>query len=157
MVMAMSVGGNRSLSSGAFFSSQVWSRGSGIRTRASVRTFPAVKAIMADAARGNFKEGEIVGRELTRSSKRSRTICNVTGVSSDSANAEIESKEETGRCLSGPPLRGKPLPFGATVCEEGVNFAVHSSGATAVALCLFTESDLQQVRSLSPMHSSALF
>lgn len=136
MVMAMSVGGTRSC---ALFPSQVWSRGSGIRTRASVRSFRVItKAIMA--------EGEIEGRELTHSAKRSRTICNVTA---DSANAEIESKEDvTGRCHSGPPLRGKPLPFGATVCEEGVNFAVYSSGATAVALCLFTESDLQQVRIL---------
>lgn len=131
MVIAMSVGGARS----AFFPSQVWSRGLGIRTKASLRTYlPAAKAMIG--------EGESGGRELLHSSKRLRTICNVTA---DSANTEIESKEDTEFCLSGPPLRGKPLPFGATVCEEGVNFAVHSSGATAVALCLFTESDLQQV------------
>ena len=90
------------------------------------------------------------GRDGGGMMARLRTVCNV--VSSDSANAEIqEAKEESSvtvrRRLCGPPLRGKPLPFGATACEDGVNFAVHSSGAKAVSLCLFTESDLQQVRS----------
>jgi hypothetical protein len=150
MAMAMGVRGHRSSSSGAVFTSPVWSRGSGVRTRARVRTIPVVEAIKTDGGSGNAKKGEILGRELARSSARSLTICNVAGVSSDSANAEIESKEETGRRLCGPPLRGKPLPFGATACEAGVNFAVHSGGAKAVSLCLFTESDLQQVRALYP-------
>lgn len=154
MAMAMGVRGHRSSSSGAVFTSPVWSRGSGVRTRARVRTIPVVEAIKTDGGSGNAKKGEILGRELARSSARSLTICNVAGVSSDSANAEIESKEETGRRLCGPPLRGKPLPFGATACEAGVNFAVHSGGAKAVSLCLFTESDLQQglVTEEVPLH-----
>ena len=78
--------------------------------------------------------------------KQSLLICNVAGISSGSANPETESKEEPAR-LCGAALRGRPLPFGATACEDnGVNFAVHSSGATAVSLCLFTQSDLEQVR-----------
>ena len=149
MAIGVSVGGHRSLSSGAFFTSQVRSGGSSVRTRAGVRSIPVVEARKSDAGSCNAKKGEFRGKELAHSSPRSLTICDVAGVSSASANAEIESKKETGRRLCGPPLRGKPLPFGATVCEEGVNFAVHSSGAKAVSLCLFTESDLQQVRFLS--------
>jgi isoamylase len=44
--------------------------------------------------------------------------------------------------------RGEPYPLGATVTEEGVNFAVYSKDATAVELCLFdsTEPDACEVR-----------
>ena len=85
-------------------------------------------------------------RVIYNNNKQSLLICNVAGISSGSANPETESKEEPAR-LCGAALRGRPLPFGATACEDnGVNFAVHSSGATAVSLCLFTQSDLEQVR-----------
>eukprot|EP01018_Ginkgo_biloba_P027663 Gb_26115 [translate_table: standard] len=46
--------------------------------------------------------------------------------------------------LSFKVLKGSPLPFGATARDGGVNFAVHSSEATSVTLCLFTLSDLQK-------------
>ncbi len=82
--------------------------------------------------------------ENRRGRWESLTTCNVAGVSSDSANAETECKKQPGQ-FYGPPLRGRPLPFGASASENGVNFAVHSSGASSVCLCLFTESDLQQV------------
>lgn len=86
------------------------------------------------------------GDKVINNNKQSLLICNVAGISSGSANPETESKEEPAR-LCGAALRGRPLPFGATACEDnGVNFAVHSSGATAVSLCLFTQSDLEQVR-----------
>lgn len=39
--------------------------------------------------------------------------------------------------------RGQPTPFGATASGAGVNFAVHSSAAKSVSLCLFTLEDLQ--------------
>jgi hypothetical protein len=81
--------------------------------------------------------------ENRRGRSESLTTCNVAGVSADSANAETECKKQPGQ-FYGPPLRGRPLPFGASASENGVNFAVHSSGASSVCLCLFTESDLQQ-------------
>ncbi|XP_075092884.1 isoamylase 1, chloroplastic-like isoform X2 [Nicotiana tabacum] len=43
-------------------------------------------------------------------------------------------------------LPGKPLPFGATATDGGVNFAVFSSNATSATLCLITLSDLPQKR-----------
>eukprot|EP00249_Psilotum_nudum_P010772 c22755_g1_i1 orf=134-2626(+) len=46
--------------------------------------------------------------------------------------------------LFGEALRGSPLPFGATLKDVGVNFAMHSSAATSVSLCLFTLSDLEK-------------
>lgn len=154
MAMAMGVGGHRSSSAGAVFTSQVCSRGAGVGTKVAVRVDHVVKAIKADDGSGNGKEKNTLGWKSTHLSARPLTICRVAGVSSDSANTETESKEEAGHRLCGPPLRGRPLPFGATACEEGVNFAVHSSGATAVALCLFTESDLQQgvVTKEVPLH-----
>jgi len=36
-----------------------------------------------------------------------------------------------------PPWPGQPLPLGATWDGEGTNFALWSSGAEAVELCLF--------------------
>ncbi|CAK0735857.1 hypothetical protein CVIRNUC_000651 [Coccomyxa viridis] len=46
------------------------------------------------------------------------------------------------------PLRGLSEPYGATLVQgqEGVNFAVYASSATAVSVCLFTEADLQAGR-----------
>lgn len=40
---------------------------------------------------------------------------------------------------------GSPLPFGATVRDGGVNFAVYSSNASSAALCLISLADLQEV------------
>ncbi|GJP78821.1 hypothetical protein CLOP_g9089 [Closterium sp. NIES-67] len=42
------------------------------------------------------------------------------------------------------PQRGSATPYGATAVDNGVNFAVHSSGATAVSVCLFTPEGLAQ-------------
>lgn len=41
---------------------------------------------------------------------------------------------------------GLPEPFGATVRDGGVNFAIFSSGATSASLCLFSLADLQVVK-----------
>ena len=38
-------------------------------------------------------------------------------------------------------LPGRPVPFGATLDGDGVNFALFSEGATAVELCLFDTPD----------------
>jgi isoamylase len=45
--------------------------------------------------------------------------------------------------------RGSPEPLGATWTGEGVNFAVHSSGATRVELCLFDSSGEHELRRLT--------
>ena len=39
--------------------------------------------------------------------------------------------------------RGEPYPLGATLTEEGVNFALYSEDATAVELCLFDSTGLE--------------
>lgn len=43
----------------------------------------------------------------------------------------------------------KPMPFGATVCDDGVNFAIFSSGATSAILCLLSLEDLRAISCLS--------
>eukprot|EP00271_Cylindrocystis_brebissonii_P014372 TRINITY_DN35711_c0_g1_i1.p1 TRINITY_DN35711_c0_g1~~TRINITY_DN35711_c0_g1_i1.p1 ORF type:complete len:914 (-),score=89.55 TRINITY_DN35711_c0_g1_i1:950-3463(-) len=52
------------------------------------------------------------------------------------------------------PQRGSASPFGATARDNGVNFAVQSSSATTISLCLFTEDDLQKgvVSTEVPLH-----
>ncbi|TKY60780.1 Isoamylase 1 [Spatholobus suberectus] len=47
--------------------------------------------------------------------------------------------------------RGYPSPFGATVRDGGVNFAIYSPNALSATLCLFTLSDFQNV-SHSSLH-----
>ncbi|MQA26203.1 MAG: glycogen debranching protein GlgX [Micromonosporaceae bacterium] len=42
------------------------------------------------------------------------------------------------------PRPGSPYPLGATVSDDGVNFALWSAGAEAVELCLFGSADQQQ-------------
>ncbi|MBA0841797.1 hypothetical protein Goarm_001659 [Gossypium armourianum] len=41
---------------------------------------------------------------------------------------------------------GHPAPFGATILDGGVNFAIYSANATSATLCLIALSDLQQNR-----------
>lgn len=40
---------------------------------------------------------------------------------------------------------GFPAPFGATVRDGGVNFAIYSANAVSASLCLVSLSDLQKV------------
>jgi len=61
------------------------------------------------------------------------------------AAAGVAVKDEG---LSLKVLKGSPLPFGPTARDGGVNFAIHSTQATSVTICLFTFSDLQKVSSL---------
>ena len=46
-------------------------------------------------------------------------------------------------------LPGSPEPLGATWTGEGVNFAVHSSGATSVEVCIFDASGQHEIRRLA--------
>lgn len=41
-------------------------------------------------------------------------------------------------------LLGAPYPFGATHCQEGVNFAIAAKEAQQLTLCLFDENDLTE-------------
>lgn len=43
---------------------------------------------------------------------------------------------------------GSPTPFGATLRDGGVNFAVYSSNATSISLCLIRLLDLPEVELL---------
>lgn len=45
---------------------------------------------------------------------------------------------------------GHPMPFGATLRDGGVNFAISSSNATSATLCLINLSDLSEVISFLP-------
>ncbi|KAK9097561.1 hypothetical protein Sjap_023058 [Stephania japonica] len=47
-------------------------------------------------------------------------------------------------------LVGSPMPFGATVMDGGVNFAIHSSGAVSATLCLMSVSDLEELERTEP-------
>ena len=50
-----------------------------------------------------------------------------------------------------PSLRaGKPWPLGATMTEDGCNFAVYSEGATSITLCLFSGSEQEVARFVLP-------
>ena len=40
---------------------------------------------------------------------------------------------------------GHPAPFGATLRDGGVNFAIYSANDVSATLCLITLSDLHQV------------
>jgi glycogen debranching enzyme len=63
------------------------------------------------------------------------------------------SKSAPPQGTHGPLLIGRPWPMGATVVDGGVNFAVPSTHATAVELCLFDEQGMHERRLLLPGHS----
>jgi glycogen operon protein len=54
-------------------------------------------------------------------------------------------------------LPGSPAPLGATLVDDGVNFAVYSSNATAIDLCLFDEHDAQIAQLPLPDRSEHVF
>ncbi|MGH3734966.1 MAG: glycogen debranching protein GlgX [Micromonosporaceae bacterium] len=52
--------------------------------------------------------------------------------------------------MNGPVVRpGSPYPLGATVTEDGVNFALWSAAADAVELCLFAADGTQRIHWLT--------
>ncbi|KAL8488298.1 hypothetical protein ACS0TY_024539 [Phlomoides rotata] len=69
-------------------------------------------------------------------------------------NASQSGDAETAVVVEKPPPKprrfevfpGHPTPFGATVREGGVNFAVYSSNASSATLCLISLSDLRKKR-----------
>jgi isoamylase len=54
--------------------------------------------------------------------------------------------------------RGEPLPLGATITDEGVNFAVFASRADAVELCLFDDAGNSEILRLAlPAHTAGVW
>jgi glycogen operon protein len=53
--------------------------------------------------------------------------------------------------LAGPATcpRGRPWPLGATLCDDGVNFAVYSGAATRVEVCIFDASGTHEERRIT--------
>ncbi|KAG6557828.1 hypothetical protein Mapa_000595 [Marchantia paleacea] len=95
-----------------------------------------------------FRNQLALGDYIGSGKRRMLTVCGVTGVTSDNASVEKEKVDDgTNQAddrICGKPLRGRPLPFGPFSMNDGVNFSVHSSGASAVSLCLYTEADLEK-------------
>ncbi len=52
---------------------------------------------------------------------------------------------------------GRPTPLGASVNEQGVNFALFSAHAEAVELCLFDDKGRETSRHLLPSHAGDVF
>ena len=56
--------------------------------------------------------------------------------------ARVRRTQDAKPGVHGKPQRGSPTPHGASVAPGGaINFAVFSSGATAVSLVLYTAED----------------
>lgn len=85
-----------------------------------------------------------VGRSVKEMRDARRIASFVVNASSGGAEMETLVVKKTG-LRDFKVLAGRPLPFGATACEDGVNFAVYSGSAEAATLCLFTLSDLKEV------------
>lgn len=64
------------------------------------------------------------------------------GGAAEAETAVVEKPKPTKRF---EVSEGHPAPFGATLRDGGVNFAIYSTNAVSATLCLFTLSDLQQV------------
>ncbi|KAJ0965571.1 hypothetical protein J5N97_026709 [Dioscorea zingiberensis] len=99
-------------------------------------------------SRSNHKRGGVsvgVGRSvgLMRASRRIAGL--VVNASAGEAETETLVVERPG-VGDFKVLAGRPLPFGATACEDGVNFSIYSGGAEVATLCLFTLSDLKENR-----------
>ncbi|XP_039120235.1 isoamylase 1, chloroplastic isoform X2 [Dioscorea cayenensis subsp. rotundata] len=84
-----------------------------------------------------------VGRSVKEMRDARRIASFVVNASSGGAEMETLVVKKTG-LRDFKVLAGRPLPFGATACEDGVNFAVYSGSAEAATLCLFTLSDLKE-------------
>jgi glycogen operon protein len=78
-------------------------------------------------------------------------------------NSFVDSLKGSPLSPEGDAMRvfsGSPHPFGATVEDEGVNFAVYSANATAVQLLIFTnptDPDPVKVIDLSPIDNKSFY
>lgn len=72
-----------------------------------------------------------------------KTFASGNGIQTETA--VVEEKTQLGGRFQ--VSRGYPTPFGATVRDGGVNFAIYSLNALSATLCLITLSDFQNVSS----------
>jgi glycogen operon protein len=56
---------------------------------------------------------------------------------------EMDEKKHSSKAMLFSTSEGSSFPLGATLDENGCNFAVHSNGADKVELCLFDKHDIQ--------------
>jgi isoamylase len=59
--------------------------------------------------------------------------------------AVVVVEEEEPKLKKIQVFEGHPAPFGATVRDGGVNFAIFSADAVSATLCLISLSDLPEV------------
>ncbi|KAI4352719.1 hypothetical protein L6164_006941 [Bauhinia variegata] len=76
-------------------------------------------------------------------SKVNTSVVNAIGVGGIEAETVLAEKSQSGHF---EVSRGYPTPFGATVRDGGVNFAIYSGNAISATLCLISLSDLQDNR-----------
>ncbi|XP_060172245.1 isoamylase 1, chloroplastic isoform X2 [Lycium barbarum] len=111
----------------------------------SISTTPTPKLHFHNLFPFNSKKSNRVDFYTSIRQRKSKSAVTVMVVNTDSEAAVVEKQTNKERRRF-EVLSGKPLPFGATATDGGVNFAVFSSNATSVILCLITLSDLHQKR-----------
>ncbi|RZC56908.1 hypothetical protein C5167_015763 [Papaver somniferum] len=92
------------------------------------------------------KEGKKMNGRVKRSLCVSSSSVSNGGGGGRGAEMVVETVEKPNKLLSSnfEVFSGSPMPYGATVKNGGVNFAVFSGGAVSVTLCLISLSDLQE-------------
>jgi isoamylase len=63
----------------------------------------------------------------------------------DGVDTAVVVEEEGPKLRKFQVFEGHPAPFGATVRDGGVNFAIFSANAVSATLCLISLSDLPEV------------
>ncbi|KAJ7517436.1 hypothetical protein O6H91_21G024500 [Diphasiastrum complanatum] len=121
---------------------------------ATARLFNSFAGASGTVQRVKFLPKCSVNTEYLRSRTSFNRRVNLQCLASNAAGTSTASRSSENVVCLNPPVgeeslsgelqKGSPLPFGATAMDGGVNFSVHSNGATAVSLCLFTELDLQK-------------
>jgi hypothetical protein len=79
---------------------------------------------------------------IPKKKKKKKKISAIGNGASTAETAVVEIQK-----LQFQVSNGYPYPFGATVQEDGVNFAIYSLNALSATLCLFTLSDFKNVNS----------
>lgn len=72
-------------------------------------------------------------------------VCNAIDGDVDTAVVEKDTTEKKVERRRFEVLDGYPTPFGASVRDDGVNFAIFSRNAVSASLCLMSPDDLPQV------------
>ena len=64
---------------------------------------------------------------------------------SEGVDTAVVVEEEEPKFKKIQVFKGRPAPFGATLRDGGVNFAIFSANAVSATLCLISLSDLSEV------------